>query len=303
MKLTYANNVFLFSCSYDERETPKEAGFAWGGGQWWTDQTEIARRLEGHADAAAMKAIQAPPEAPIPILTPDAEVTGEHVADIRLVNGRSTATNRPCQLIEVHYPEKDEELRSVVKDIGFRWSGDKCWKRCLGPCQGDPIDRVAETAHLLLEAGFRVRIRHDLARERAISGAFEPEQTRWVGFYKAMEGDKLPAGDWLALAWNQVMDDFYNVAKSLPGARYHRGSVMVPCGAYEAVGDFATKHGFETTPAALAAVERQRAQVLAAVVVKPRKRREAEAPEIRRRPAHIAIPADQEGVDASLLDD
>ena len=60
MTLTKIDNRFVLRSSYDERETPKRAGFRWDPARkcWWTDQPEKAARLIDYADDTAKSAIQ-----------------------------------------------------------------------------------------------------------------------------------------------------------------------------------------------------------------------------------------------------
>lgn len=55
MQVTYLNDTFVCRCSFEERETPKRAGFRWSADhkQWFTNDIKIAVRLREHFDTAA----------------------------------------------------------------------------------------------------------------------------------------------------------------------------------------------------------------------------------------------------------
>jgi hypothetical protein len=110
-------------------------------------------------------------------------------------------------------------------------------------------------------AGFVVRLHDTAAREKAISGQFEPEQTRWV---LKIESGK-PAGRLLIKWWRA--DDLYAVARSLPGARYVSPHVVVPAGAIEAVAEFADRYGFAMSTSVNDMLEAHRAALAAGAVV------------------------------------
>jgi hypothetical protein len=287
VNLTKADSRWICQCSYDEREIPKEAGFVWGG-VWWTDHIEVAKRLIQYAEGMTLLELTASVEKPVPVLKPEG-ATGSMVADIRL------SVVAGCDWLDVHYPDRDENLRRILKGRGFSWSASRCWTRRLGLLQGDGNDRAAEIAQVLMAARFMVRVHGDKAREKAISGDFEPEVTRWV-----CVDDSKAKGDF-QLCW-QYGDDMYAAAKALPGAHYMKPHVYVPGEAHAEVLDFAREYEFGVTAGAQALADRVRAQILEAVTVRlkaPSVPKAAGAP--GRKPARMEAPAG-ESIDADLLD-
>ena len=80
MELRSTHGVFVFHCEYEQRDTPKQAGFLWHTGfgclagncracqvgitkAWWTADSAMAARLSEYADAETHEAIQAVQEA------------------------------------------------------------------------------------------------------------------------------------------------------------------------------------------------------------------------------------------------
>lgn len=302
MILTHGNSCFLFECDYDEREIPKNAGFVWSGWRWWTDHIEVARRLAEYADPSALKVLQKAAETPpTPILTPD-KPTGVLIADIRLRSSDATSSR---DIIEVHYQEKDDDLRELVRGVGFKWTDNRCWARTMDQRCGSSHNRMAETAHLLLDAGFRVRVHDDVAREKTISGDFEAEHTRWIGFnaraiLPRFLNDKEPR-PLFNVSW-QRDDDVYEAAKALPGAKYANGSIYVPADSAGAIADFAAKYDFRLTPGAQDTVDKRHVEIINAILVKPRKKRSAPRASAPGKVPATMPAAVEGGVDAALLD-
>lgn len=60
MFLTYSSGRFVVRSDYSEKEIPKAAGCRWSPEDkfWWTDKSEIARKLSRHADQAAKEALE-----------------------------------------------------------------------------------------------------------------------------------------------------------------------------------------------------------------------------------------------------
>jgi hypothetical protein len=229
---------------------------------WWID----VRDADLHAIIKAMKKeIDAEIEAARPVsaeqvaamqeaqaealLKPAGEPKSSQIAEIRLVGDQ----------LRVIFPEKREDFRLLMRNTGFIW--DNAWVRTMGATTGNTLDRQAETAHRIIAAGFMVRLHDEEAREKAISGQFEPEQTRWVarangGEYKG----------WLVLSWART-EDFYVAAKRILGARYKHGRVHVPPGSVLEVADFAAQYGFALTPGAQEILTAHQAALAAGAVI------------------------------------
>lgn len=157
--------------------------------------------------------------------------------------------------------ERDDAFISVCKAQGLRWNRIE-WRRQIIPRNGSVADRVVELGCQLLLAGFVVNIPDELA-ERAVSGDYEAEHTRWVvrmvsGLY----------ADWFAISWRRD-EDFYRAAKRLRGARYHPPRVVVPSQHYEEVLDFVAAHDFRMSEGAQQLATEARATWECAVLVQP----------------------------------
>ena len=255
----------------DEVHLASQAGFELGAAMsqvWTTDNPVIAQRLEQHCDAgvrasiAADIAASAVTRAEWPLLQPTGKRASEQVAEIRMLEVVSTKQ----KLLSVRFAEKNDDFREAVKGIGFRWAQEvREWRRPLDAVKsGAPADRMAELAHVLLDAGFLVRIFSVSGNAAAVTGTFEEEQTRWVDVYNNLAAPVYVG--WLALAWRRD-DDCYEVSRTLPGSRWVPPYVMVPPGNIDAVIDFAGSHDFACTAAVYAAQDARNDQLANGIVL------------------------------------
>ena len=202
-----------------------------------------------------------------PVSTEEAEAAAEATEEATLRAACEPVSKTIAEIrhignaVEVHFPEKRDDFREAIKSlIMYAWNGT-CWHRALGLTTGESSDRLAEVAHRLVAAGFVVRLHDTAAREKALSGQFEPEQMRWVS--KCTSGKY--AG-WLMIKWGRE-DDLYSVALSLPGARYAKPCIVVPPGAIEAVAEFAAKYAFAMSKGANEILDAHRAALASGAVV------------------------------------
>jgi len=154
---------------------------------------------------------------------------------------------------------------------------------------------AAETGHVLLWAGFPVRIFDDAIRHCAIQASFKVLPTRWL----RVRASGSFAG-WLSFAW-QRPDDLYQAAMRIHGARYDSPNVVVPASSFAEALDFAERYDFAISPGAQKAVaEQQRLQEHALHVSVPEP--SAQAPiKGQTKPHPLAMPENVE-VDDDLLD-
>lgn len=231
---------------------------------WWIDRRDRKAVALLEEIASHMPAPTAAPDPDLARLEAEAiaETTirppnekSSTVADIRVIGDK----------IEIHYPEKREDFRQVVRfELCYAWSGT-AWGRAITARSGPVADRVAEAGNCLLAAGFPIRIQDADLRRRAVEAHFEPERTRWISV--------LASGEYvgrLYITWPRE-DDLYDEARSLPGARYLKPGIAVPVSASDAVEDFAEAHGFSFTERAMEAMEAGRMAHDAALVATPAK--------------------------------
>ncbi len=205
--------------------------------RWWIDHRfslstpELVVLIGKEMQAQKIESLAAPEEVVVDALIeatirPENPIT-ETVAEIRAEDNS----------FEIVFPEKRDDFREIVKkQLHMKWEGK--WKRELLPRNGTPADRAAEAGHRLLAAGFPARIFDAEIREKAISGTYEPECTRWILARTGGDYD-----GWLAVTWDRE-DDYYKVARRLPGSRYSSPVVVVRPEHYEEVLDFARRYGF-----------------------------------------------------------
>ncbi len=216
--------------------------------RWWIDNRgmnmphELRHLLENAAKEVEKKKIQPViAEAKIEATVRPENPKTETVAEIRVLD----------EALEISFPERRDDFREVVRGMGFKWESS-CWRRKLTAKNGTPQDRAAETGHRLLAAGFPIRIYDESIREKAISGDYELECTRWV---QLRTGEKY--NGWLAINWDRA-DDFYKAAKRIAGARWSSPSMVVPPENFEEVLDFAQMYGFKVSQAAQEAIDAAR---------------------------------------------
>jgi hypothetical protein len=218
-------------------------------------------------------------------LRPASETVTNTVADIRYV-GNS---------VNVRFAEIRDDFRAVVKSLGYRWNGT-CWALSLGATTGETSDRLAETAHRLVGAGFAVRMHDAPAQAKALSGDFEPDTRRWV----SLRTQGKYAG-WLDLQWSTT-DDLYKVARSLPGARYAKPAVVVPVSAAEAITEFAERYNMRLTLGAKQAIDKHfSAAATGAIITNIKDRPIPVMAEHNSEPRHLAVPTNVD-IDDSLKD-
>ncbi|MDD2885301.1 MAG: hypothetical protein PHT48_09685 [Dechloromonas sp.] len=196
--------------------------------------------------------------------------------------------------ISVHFPEKIESFRLLMRANGYTWSGS-AWTRTINTFTGTAEDRAAEIGHKLLGAGFIIRVYNENARAKAVSGDYEPESKRWIkarisGEYK----------DWFAVEWSRD-EDFYRQAKRLHRAQYSKPHVVVPAENFEEVQDFADIHNFRISTGAQALIDKAIAEREAALVVHVDPTEPVRKKRLSDRPAKLDVPELVE-IDDSLKD-
>jgi len=156
--------------------------------------------------------------------------------------------------------EKNEEFRKVVKSLGYTWEGS-AWEKKISETTGSAEDRAAELGNKLLNSGFPICILDEEIRRKAIEGDFEPECHRWIYHQKNTEK--------FAIRWQGWNDTLYKSAKSLPGARWYSGYMLVGVEHHEIVEEFAELYSFKFTEAAQKLIEQYKEKMKDVEVVTP----------------------------------
>jgi len=178
--------------------------------------------------------MQAESEATVRPESPETET----VTEIRTLSDRIT----------VHFHEKLEKFRLIMRKHGFTWS-EFYWERQLNARNGSVQNRAAEIGHTLLANGFIIRIYNESIRQAAISGTYQEEQTRWISVYTTGSNK----GN-LCISWSRD-EDYYRAAKSLPTAKYVKPNIAVDIEHFEDILDFAEINGFSISDAAQNAID------------------------------------------------
>lgn len=156
--------------------------------------------------------------------------------------------------------EKNEEFRKIAKSLGYTWNGSE-WEKRISETTGSAEDRAAELGNKLLNAGFPICIFDEEVRQKAIEGDFEPECHRWIYHQKNTKK--------FAIRWQGWNDTLYKRAKSLPGARWDSGHMLVGVEHHEIVEEFAELYSFKFTEAAQKLIEQYKEQMKDVEVVTP----------------------------------
>ncbi|MDD5486725.1 MAG: hypothetical protein PHW65_04145 [Dehalococcoidales bacterium] len=267
--------------------------------RWWIDNRKVEYRYEfAHLLENAAQEAESKYHEPAPEVV--AESKAEATVRPEEPKTETVAEIRPLEnAIEISFPEKREDFREIVKkQLKMRWNGN-CWARELRAKNGTAADRASEAGHLLLAAGFTVRIYDIGIRQSAITGDYKQETTRWIGQFKK---DLDKHAGWLCIEWDREREDFYNVARKLPGSRYDRPYVVVPPEQFEQVLDFAQMYDFKIMKVAQKAINAARKAKEEALIVKvdaPERNKTAKPSD---KPPVLEVPAEVE-VDETLRDD
>jgi len=242
------------------------------------------RAAELRRDKEQKKAQEPKPE-PLPPLRPEAPKT-ETIAEIRIAG----------DTLRIRFPEFREDFRKVVKEkLRMSWENGY-WERKIGYRNGRIQDRAAEAAHRLLAAGFVVRIDDPESREKAVSGSYEPEHTRWIVTFS--EGNN--AGKF-GIIWDRLIEDYYSVARKIPGSAWSNPYVIVRPEHFEEVLDFAERYGFRITAAAQDLMKAAREAKDRALMVKVAPPEEGGKTVVDTKPPKLEVP-DEVKIDEELRD-
>lgn len=216
--------------------------------RWWIEHREDAVNLKEicglykkHIDDMANEDVIAEIEKEGESLTisPETDERKEGIAKIKYKDS----------VLSTEYIKNDDFIK-IVKGLGYKWNGST-WMKNITEYTGSTDDRAAELGNKLLLAGFTVKFPSAESKEMAISGAYHPENDRWVMYYSTKTGQ-------LALVWEKRSDMLYENAKKLPGARWKDGSMRVGIEFYREVEDFAETMGFSISKRAQGEIEKYR---------------------------------------------
>lgn len=160
--------------------------------------------------------------------------------------------------VSAYYPAKEDSFRDAVKSVGFYWDSDKRgWYILKKATTGIMEDRAAEVITVLLNAGFAVQCNSEVAKEKALTGDYEPYCHKWFarcGFPK-YDG-------WLTLYLFKIpypeRNDIYTAARKIKGSVYVDKQIVIPIAQYREVEDFAQIHGFKLTEIAQEEIKKYR---------------------------------------------
>jgi hypothetical protein len=182
---------------------------------------------------------------------PSNKVT-EAVAEIRYTKDK----------ISTSIDHKNEDFINIVKSLGYKYYSK--WQRNIDYTAGKVEDRVAELGNKLLNKGFPIMVLDEAVRNNAINGIYEKEHTRWI--YIRIRGDYAGC---LAIKWQGHNNSLYETAKSIPGAHWSNGYMVLKVMHYKEVQDFADLYNFKFTQKALEAIEEYKRETEKIPIVNP----------------------------------
>lgn len=149
------------------------------------------------------------------------------------------------------YYERNDDFIELMKSYKYRWDG--VWYRELSETTGAYTDRAAEIGHALLANGFCISIHDEAIKEKAISGEYEKEQTRWI--YSKINSPSL------LIEWIGRNDDLYEKARKIKGSKRDNPGVAVDVSHWKLIEKFAFENGFKFTKAAQKKIELYKKQL------------------------------------------
>jgi len=167
---------------------------------------------------------------------------------------------RKQNIIYIDFPEKRQDFKELVNDLGYRWDGSSFFRK-LNEYTGSIEDRAAELGCSLLLNEFSVVFSDKIIQNKSTAGEYVQECKRWIlvrskGKYK----------DWFVIRWFWP-EDCYQLSRSLDGSIYDKPFVVVPPEAIEEVTDFARINNFCFSTEALALAAQARLLTINSVTV------------------------------------
>lgn len=176
--------------------------------------------------------------------------------------------------------DKDYDLIAKVKDMGFSWDGSR-WVKSIPTAVADMQDAAAEIANALLNAGFPVLCKDAEVREKALTGSYTPVPTRYI----------TSADDGLHICWTGRNDEVYEAARSIKGAKWDSGHMLVSPKHYDGIEGLEDMYGFVLSDGAREALDKAKATALISTVkVAPHKSEKAAGADLEailERPAEV----------------
>lgn len=177
-----------------------------------------------------------------------------------LIKPKDTCTETIAQFfvegktVFVKFAERNDIYRDVIKSLNYYWD-ERSWRwmrEYRSAMDGNISDRVAETAHHLLNVGIAVDVPADDIAKLIVTGSYTPEVARRV-YKNVSDGDYK---EWFLLWWRRT-EDMYEEARKLPNSRYLKPYVAVPPERYNELLDFSEVHGFTISKSAQEIIDEQ----------------------------------------------
>ena len=158
---------------------------------------------------------------------------------------------------------KNEEFRMLVKKLNYKWD-DNIWMRTINNLNGNIIDRAAELANELLNAGFTVSVPNEEIKNKAVTADYEEECLNWIISCKPNE--KYP--NHLCILWDKRNEKLYNRIRSIGKTYYDSGVIYVAVDMYKEILDFARLCDFKIAPSAQTDIDKYKKSIETVTVVK-----------------------------------
>lgn len=158
---------------------------------------------------------------------------------------------------------RDSDFINMMHAHACLWS-DRVWNKYVNEMTPSADDLAAGIGADLINNGFVVRFPSQSILDKAISGDYDVEHTRWVFDMKSGQ-----YAGWFGIKWAGRNKYMYKDARLIKGSKYCSPYVVAPADRWKEVLDFAYAYNFRITDGANNIVEDQKTILSRRVTTKP----------------------------------
>lgn len=259
---------------------------------WWIEAGSMEIIIERRIEQLMARELVKPGES-----AEDAEARKELLAESTLapenpITKTLAIISMVDDVVKIVFPERMDQFTQAMRGTPFHWNGSAWTTRFNPETMASPADVAAEAAVRLLANGIPVRMINQDARQKTISGQYEPYHRHWISSVNL-------GRDHVFI--NHFYDDgLYRKIRSIPGSKWDAFQKMclVPISQFDEIRGFAAAHGYRITQSveALLSAEQSAHEQAILVGTKPKQTTKASA----NRPKLDAVDT---GPASSLMDD
>lgn len=164
--------------------------------------------------------------------------------------------------------EKNNIFIEVVKRLGYKWK--EVWEKEISEINGTIEDRMAELGSVLLNKGFPILILDENIRNKAINADYENEHKKWIHTLTGENNIKF------RIRWYYNNQELFDLAKTLPGAKYENYGFTVNSKHFETIEEFARMYDFKFTEKAKQLLESEKEKFNNIEQIQPKKSKKKE---------------------------